>query len=114
MEDLESINEIERVNYFDICNWEEDSCASEIPLDIHKKFENLEFVFNQLCGDINEKKAAEKSVKERQEKKIDSNNFIYGEITFRTFSYLINYILFKLDIKIRNGIFYDLGSVIKN
>jgi hypothetical protein len=111
MEELESMNQLERENYFDKLNWEEDDCCKEIPVDEHLRFENLENLFNTLCEGVDEKKAAEKSVKEREEKKIDSNDFIYGEVTFRTFSYLICYIKYKLGIQLRDQIFYDLGSV---
>ncbi len=113
MEDLELINQLERENYYDKADWEEDECCKEISIEIQQKFEKLEILFNTLCEGVDEKKAAQKSVMEREQKKINSNDFIYGEITFRTFSYLINYIKYNLGIQIENKIFYDLGSVNK-
>ena len=80
MEDLESINKMYRENYYDKSDWEEDDSIKEVPVEIHKKFEDLEVIFNLLCEGVDVKKASEKSAKERDEKKINSNNFIYGEI----------------------------------
>lgn len=83
MDELEQMNQMERVNYYDKSHWEEDAPIEEkiIPIEIQKIFENLEQIFIELSegvDDVNE--ALKKSIEERQMKNIDTNDFIYGEI----------------------------------
>jgi hypothetical protein len=52
MNDLENFNKLERINYFDKEDWEEDSPCELIPLDIHLKFQKKEEIFNKICEDI--------------------------------------------------------------
>jgi hypothetical protein len=121
MDELEEINQMNRINYYGKSHWDEDAPyeEKEIPLDVQEKFEKLEFVYDDICSTIdNLKETTKKCIEEREKKKINSDDFIYGEIViiyfiknFRTFSYIINHIIFKSKIILKNGYFYDLGSV---
>jgi hypothetical protein len=80
MEFLEQINKLEKNNYFDQEDWEEDKPSETIPLTEHKKYENLEIQFNQICEETKLESALQTSTEFRNKNKINSNNFIYGEI----------------------------------
>jgi len=127
MDELEEFNRPLRNHYFDKLDWEEDEPSPLIPENIHHKFEGLEKFFVEICG-YDVKIAEKESLNDRKlfdkfnENDIRSpNDFVYGEIvriicllcdkTFRTFSYVISHITYKLNINIVPGIFYDLGSV---
>jgi hypothetical protein len=129
MDELEVINRIPRLRFYDKSDWEEDEPFSEIPEEIHKKFENFEKIFDAICG-YHVKIAENESLTDRKNLKkfengcenLSPNDFVYGEIvsnnciiffkTFRTFSYIIYHIIYKFKKNIKHGIFYDLGSVI--
>ena len=49
---LENFNKLQKISYFDKEDWEEDEPIKEIPLDIHKIFEQKEIIFNQICNDV--------------------------------------------------------------
>ena len=52
MELLESLNKLERVNYYDKEIWEEDKPYEGIPIEVHRKFEILEEKFLKICNNI--------------------------------------------------------------
>jgi hypothetical protein len=52
MELLESLNKLEKENYYDKEIWEEDKPYEGIPIDIHKKFEQLEEKYFKICNNI--------------------------------------------------------------
>lgn len=83
MDELEAINRPERINYYDKADWEEDEPYSELPLAIHNKYENLEIIFDEICG-YDVKIAEKESLNDRKNFKKDEdmspNDFIYGEI----------------------------------
>ena len=68
------------LKYYHKADWEEDECLSEIPEEVQDYFEKLEERFNRLCEGVEIRNAAQMSTREREDKKIDSNDFIYGEI----------------------------------
>jgi hypothetical protein len=80
MDDLECINLPQKENYYDKADWEEDECLGEIPLEVMRKYEKLEKDFDKLCEGVEISEAAKISSNEREEKNIQSNDFIYGEI----------------------------------
>ncbi len=49
MDDLENLNKIPRDNYYDKEEWDEDKPYPGIPIQIHKKFEELEIEYNTIC-----------------------------------------------------------------
>jgi hypothetical protein len=58
MEDLESMNKLIKVNYYDQETWDEDKPEPGIPIGVHKQFEEKEVIFNELAVDINVKMAS--------------------------------------------------------
>ena len=52
MNDLENFNKLERINYFDKEDWEEDPPCELIPFEIHLNFQKKEEIFNKICEDI--------------------------------------------------------------
>jgi hypothetical protein len=80
MDELEKINKLEKLNYYDPEDWEEDKPLETIPKDVQELFEEKENLFEIICGNINSEEASKISCEERNQKRIQSNNFIYGEI----------------------------------
>ena len=80
----------------------------ELPLEIHEKFQKLEKYFDKFyTSDILEK--AKKDAKiESESRKFIKENFIYGEVNFRSISYILLYL--KNVYGIKEGYFFDLGS----
>jgi hypothetical protein len=57
MDDLESINKLTRVNYWDQEVWDEDKPTPEIPVAIQKEFEDKEHIYNNISEGISIKVA---------------------------------------------------------
>lgn len=58
MEDLESINKLDRVNYYDPEDWEEDKPYKDILISVHKEYEDLEKIYIELSEGISVKSAS--------------------------------------------------------
>ncbi len=67
-------------SYYEKSHWEEDERDVNIPLELDEKFERIEPYYNTLCQGVDLKEAEERSLKEREKKKLNWNDFIYGEI----------------------------------
>ena len=80
----------------------------EIPLELHEKFKNLEIYFNKFYPDEILEKAKNEAKIESESKKFVKENFIYGEVNFRSISYILLYLKYVYGIK--DGYFFDLGS----
>lgn len=52
MNDLETFNKLEKINFYDKEDWEEDEPCEIIPVSVHKEFEEKEKVFNEICKDV--------------------------------------------------------------
>ena len=86
MDELEEFNRPVRNHYYDKLDWEEDESSIDIPQNIHKKYEEIEMVFDRICG-YDVKIAEKESLNDRKcFDKINNqgigspNDFVYGEI----------------------------------
>ena len=80
----------------------------EIPLELHEKYQNLEKYFNKFYSEKILEKAKKDAKIESESRKFIKENFIYGEVNFRSISYILLYLSYKYGIK--EGYFFDLGS----
>ena len=80
----------------------------EIPLELHEKYQNLEKYFNTFYTEDILEKAKKDAKIESESRKFIKENFIYGEVNFRSISYILLYLNYKYGIK--EGYFFDLGS----
>ena len=80
MEFLENINKLEKINFFDKEEWDEDAPSDLIPVEINKLYESRGEYFNSICKEIGVQSAIKTSSDYRDKNKIVSNNFIYGEV----------------------------------
>ena len=80
----------------------------EIPLELHEKYQNLEKYFNKFYTEDILEKAKKDAKIESESRKFIKENFIYGEVNFRSISYILLYLNYKYGIK--EGYFFDLGS----
>ena len=80
----------------------------EIPLELHEKYQNLEKYFNTFYTEDILEKAKKDAKIESESRKFIKENFIYGEVNFRSMSYILLYLNYKYGIK--EGYFFDLGS----
>lgn len=104
------INNLPR--YFDKRDNEEE-CLIEVDDQIQMRYEEIEKHYNQLVPREMYEHAKSKSICERARMGIkDDDNYVYGEMTFRTLSYAYEVCkkYFGEDC-FNHGNFYDLGSV---
>jgi len=77
------------------------------------RYENIEKIYKQIIPDDKFEDARVRSLEERDKLNIrKDDNFVYGEMTFRTLAYI--YEIIKISFgpnSIKEGNFYDLGSV---
>jgi hypothetical protein len=112
----DDINNFSGTNgYFDQKDPEEESII-EIDTQISQMYEKLESIYNQIVPLNNYIDAKKKSLSERVRLKLtknkDGKTFTYGEMTFRTMSYIFEVIRCRFgQDAIKPGDFYDLGSV---
>jgi hypothetical protein len=57
MDDLEGMNKLNKINYYDKEEWDEDNPIPEIPIEINKIFELKEEVFKSITDGVNVKLA---------------------------------------------------------
>ena len=95
-------------NYFESEDAIEDY-PYKVEISIQKKYEKIEQFFNLLFPNEILEKAKKESKEEQEKRNLEKNNFIYGETTFRTISYILEYLSNILKIN-SNGYFYDFGS----
>ena len=99
-------NELEKAKkYFD--RIEEEILPTKFEENINIKHYLKEKIFNFYYNKESWDIANNFSKKEREEKKL-SDTFTYGETTYRSLSYIFEYI--KLENNLIDGNFYDLGS----
>jgi len=80
----------------------------ELSIEVQEKFEKLEKYFLKFYTDDVLEKAKKEAKIESESKKYIKDNFIYGEVNFRSISYILLYL--NNVYKIKEGYFYDLGS----
>ena len=98
--------------YFDKIDPEEESLIN-LDESINLKYEKLELLYNELIPKNIYEDAKMKSLDERTKLGVENDdNFVYGEMTFRTLSYIYETIkrIYGPN-SIKDGNFYDLGSV---
>ena len=95
-------------NYFESEDALEDY-PYKVEISIQKKYEKIDQFFNLLFPNEILEKAKKESKEEQEKRNLEKNNFIYGETTFRTISYILEYLSNILKIN-SNGYFYDFGS----
>ena len=103
------------VGYFDQQDPGEESII-EIDSLTSQKYQKLETLYNQIVPLNYLKDAKKKSLSEQARLKLtknkDDTTFTYGEMTFRTMSYIFEVIRSRFgQDAIKPGDFYDLGSV---
>jgi hypothetical protein len=91
----------------------EEESLYEIDKLVQDRYENIEKIYNQIIPDYKFEDARIKSLEEREKLNIrKDDNFVYGEMTFRTLAYIYEIIKISFGPKaIKEGDFYDLGSV---
>lgn len=94
--------------YFDPETFEE-TYPYKLDKKKHFYYKNLEEKFNELFNNISEEEIQEKIKKEKKIRNLNEPSFIYGEVTFKTLTYILEYLYNVYSINL-NGIFYDLGS----
>ena len=67
----------------------------EIPLELHEKYQNLEKYFNKFYSEKILEKAKKDAKIESESRKFIKDNFIYGEVNFRSISYILLYLSYK-------------------
>jgi hypothetical protein len=90
---------------------EEEQCPlfiDEAEEGLTEKYTKLDQLFATFFNDNTLAQAKEESQEERKEKNIVDPSFIYGEVTFRSMAYIIEFIVRTK--KLIKGNFYDLGS----
>lgn len=97
--------------YFDKRVPEEDTPINVLD-EVNQRYEELDLVFEE-CFDENSLHMAKQSSKEEREKKgLNESSYVYGEITFRSLSYIFEYVKINFgEEPIKKGNFLDLGSV---
>ena len=78
-------------NYFESEDALEDY-PYKVEISIQKKYEKIEQFFNLLFPNVILEKAKKESKEEQEKRNLEKNNFIYGETTFRTISYILEYL----------------------
>jgi hypothetical protein len=99
--------------YFTQKHPEEDDIIN-IEENIAFRYENLEKMYNEIVPPDSYESAKTKSLSDQIRLGLDkkTKNFVYGEIPFRTMAYVFETIKQKFGQEsIREGNFYDLGSV---
>lgn len=98
-------------NYWDKSDPDEESIY-DFDVEIQKKYQNLDELYQKIVPKERLTQALKSSLKERKELEIKEDDcYVYGEITFRTLSYIFEVIRLKFGNNILPGNFYDLGSV---
>ncbi len=99
--------------YFDKRDPEEESIFEFHEEEVQDRYENLEHFYNQIISNKNYENAKSRSIGERERLGIkEDDNFVYGEMTFRSLSYIYETIKKTYGVNCLNqGNFYDLGSV---
>jgi len=85
----------------------------EIDRDIQDRYEKVEKIYKHIISEDKFEDARLKSLEERDKLNIrKDDNFVYGEMTFRTLAYIYEIIRITFGPNaIKDGNFYDLGSV---
>ena len=94
--------------YFDPETYEE-TYPYKINVKTHFYYKNLENYFNKLFDEISEERIQKDIEKEKKIRNLNDSSFTYGEVTFKTLSYILEYLYNNFSINFK-GIFYDLGS----
>ena len=94
--------------YFDPETYEE-TYPYKINVKTHFYYKNLEKYYNKLFNEISEEEIQNNIEKEKKIRNLNDLSFTYGEVTFKTLSYILEYLYNNFTINF-NGIFYDLGS----
>ena len=94
--------------YFDPETYEE-TYPYKINVKTHFYYKNLETYFNKLFIEISEERIQNDIEKEKKIRNLSDASFTYGEVTFKTLSYILEYLNNSFSINF-NGLFYDLGS----
>jgi hypothetical protein len=110
-QESESILE-EPKNYFDKRELEEESLYN-FDVETQQRYQNIERIYNNIITSDLYENAKETSISERESLGIKhDDNFVYGEMTFRTLSYIYESVKRTFgENSIGDGNFYDLGSV---
>lgn len=103
----------DNINFWDKLDNDEDSFI-QFDSDLQNKYQTLEGIYFSLVSKDSYQNAKQKSKSERSRLGMKENSFIYGEMTFRTLSYIFEVIKNKFGENCLNrngeGNFYDLGS----
>ncbi len=101
-------------SYYDKRDPEEESLF-DFDEDVQKRFEKLEKIYFKIVPEDTIENAKGESMKERiRMGEKENDNFVYGEMTFRSMSYLNETIKKSFgQNSVNKGNFYDLGSVCK-
>jgi hypothetical protein len=98
-------------NYWDKADPEEET-INPFDKSIQERYSKLDLIYKSLIPDDRIDEAISCSKKEREKLEIkEQDYFVYGEITFRTHSYIYETIKRKFGDNILKGNFIDLGSV---
>lgn len=95
------------MGYFEPLNAEEDY-PIKIDIEENEKFQTLDKLSATFFEDNSLTIAKDTSKLEREKRGFHDASFVYGEVTFRSLAYIIEYV--KKVYKIKKGSFYDLGS----
>jgi hypothetical protein len=85
----------------------------EIDKEIQERYEKVEKIYKHIISEDKFEDARVKSLEERDKLNIrKDDNFVYGEMTFRTLAYIYEIIRITFGPNaLKDGNFYDLGSV---
>jgi hypothetical protein len=98
-------------NYWDQADPEEET-INPFDISIQEKYAQLDLVYKSIIPEERIDEAISCSKKEREKLEIkEQEYFVYGEITFRTHSYIYEIIKRKFGDNLLKGNFIDLGSV---
>ncbi len=112
LENLKTSEDNDNKQYFDNQDPEEESMTT-ISTELNQQYQKVELLYDQIVPLDNYPAAKKKSLSERARLKLKNDKtYTYGEMTFRTMSYIFEVIrnTWGKD-SINPGDFYDLGSV---
>ncbi len=97
--------------YFDRRVPEEDTPIN-VSDEVNQRYEELDLIFEECFSENSLHLAKQQSKEEREKKGYNDSSYVYGEITFRSLSYIFEYVKINFAEKgINKGNFIDLGSV---
>ncbi len=104
-------NESSFLNFWDKTDPEEEAIY-KFEKELQDRYAKIDAIYKSLIPNGQLERAKNSSIKEREKLQIDGDDsYVYGEITFRSLSYIYETMNKSFGSELIKGNFYDLGSV---